>query len=248
MGGVARLQSNLRGWDGSLSVGKYVQDLLLGADLTGDVGPAGLHAEGAYTIALEGDRSRPPFAAGPALPDRFFRGVVGAEVRPHEKVLLMAEYAFNGYGTTTPSRYAAVLSSPRVARGEVFGAGRHQAALAGSFLANDLLTAQLSLLANLTDPSALLIPSVEYSFTQTVLIRAGAYLPIGRGPDPRAYDGLTAADVASGSPTPTARSPPAAACAASTAAPPSAPSSSSASTSPDRRPGRSEDWVRSSCD
>ena len=120
---------------------------------------------------------------------------IGAEVKPHEKLVLMAEYAFNGSGAERPNGYAQVLSSARVLRGEVFGAGRHQAALAASFLASDLLTAQLSVLGNLTDPSALLIPSFEYSFTQSVLVRAGAYVPLGRPPDPRVYDGLTATDV-----------------------------------------------------
>jgi hypothetical protein len=77
-------------------------------------------------------------------------------------------------------------------------AGRHQAPLAGSFLANDLLTIQLSLLANLTDPSALLIPTVEYPITQSVLARSSAY-PAPRPPtDPRAYDDPTVDEVANG--------------------------------------------------
>jgi hypothetical protein len=190
MGGVGRIQTNVGGWDGALSFGKYVRDLVLGADLVGDLGPVGVHAEGAYTLGLP--------APGVAR-ERFFRGVLGADVRPHEKWVLMAEYGFNGYGSTRPSQYAAVLSSPRVVRGELFGAGRHQAALAASFLASDIFSAQLAMLANVTDPSALLIPSVEYSFTQTVLVRAGAYVPMGRPPNPRVYDGLTATDVLEGS-------------------------------------------------
>ena len=31
--------------------------------------------------------------------------------------------------------------------------------------------------------------------TRTGLVRAGAYVPVGRGPDPQVYDGLTGADV-----------------------------------------------------
>ncbi len=190
MGGVARFQTNVKGFDGSVSFGKYVRDLVIGADLVGDLGPVGVHAEGAYTLELL-DLEGGPVRIG----EHFFRGVIGAEVKPHEKLVLMAEYAFNGSGAERPNGYAQVLSSARVLRGEVFGAGRHQAALAASFLASDLLTAQLSVLGNLTDPSALLIPSFEYSFTQSVLVRAGAYVPLGRPPDPRVYDGLTATDV-----------------------------------------------------
>lgn len=189
-GAVARFQTNLKGWDVSVSAGKYVRDLVFGADVVGDLGPIGVHAEGAYTVELLGLGT-----SSVSVGEHFFRGVIGAEAKPHEKWVLMAEYSFNGFGTTDPRKYASILSSARVIRGEVFGAGQHQAALAASFLADDLLSLSLSVLGNLTDPSAMLIPSLEYSFTQTVLIRAGAYVPLGRGPDPHVYDGLTQADV-----------------------------------------------------
>lgn len=191
-GGVARFQTNLWGFDFSVSAGKYVRDLVFGADFVGDVGPIGVHGEGAYTVQLLGLE-----AGNVSVGEHFFRGVVGAEARPHEKVLLVAEYSYNGYGSTRPQDYAALLSSARVLRGEIFGAGRHQAGLAASFLATDLFTAQLSALMNLTDPSALIIPSVEYSVSQTVLLRAGAYVPVGRPPDAHVYDGFTAADLQS---------------------------------------------------
>ncbi len=176
-GGVARFQTNTKGWDWSLSAGKYVKDLVFGADLVGDLGPIGVHAEGAYTIQLNG------LGGGPVtIGEHFFRGVIGAEARPHEKVILMLEYSYNGYGSANPARYAEILSSARVVRGEVFGAGKHQAAFAANFLATDALTASLSVLANLSDPSAMVIPNVEYSITQNVLIRGGLYVPIGKPP------------------------------------------------------------------
>ncbi|MFZ5446390.1 MAG: hypothetical protein ACOZQL_40760 [Myxococcota bacterium] len=182
-GAVARFQTNVLGWDGSVSVGKYVRDLVIGADLVGDVGPVGVHAEGAYTLELRG------LGTGRVdVGEHFFRGVVGAEARPHEKVLVMLEYSYNGYGSNDPKRYAAILSSARVLRGEIFGAGMHQAALAVSFAASELLSTGLSVLANLADPSVMLIPTLEYSFTQTVLVRGGAYVPIGRPVDVSSFD------------------------------------------------------------
>ena len=195
MGGVARFQHNVKGWDFSVSAGKYVKDLVFGADLVGDIGPIGVHAEGAYTLELLGLGT-----SNVTIGEHFFRGVIGAEAKPHEKWILMAEYSFNGYGSTNPADYARILSSPRVVRGEIFGAGQHQMALAATFLADDLLTLNLSVLGNLTDPSAMLIPSLEYSFTQTVLIRAGGYVPIGAPPDPHAYSALTPVDVVTNSP------------------------------------------------
>lgn len=186
LGGVVRFQTNWKGFDGSLSVGKYVKDLVVGADLVGDLGPVGVHAEGAYTIELLG------LGAGPVtVGEHFFRGVIGAEVKPHEKLILLAEYAYNGFGTNDPRELARVLSSPRVIRGEVFGGGKHQAAIAANFMANELLSLNLAVLGNLADPSVLIIPSLEYSFTQTVLVRAGASLPFGARPNRSVYDGLT---------------------------------------------------------
>jgi hypothetical protein len=173
-GAVARLQTNLLGWDGSVSLGKYVRDFVVGADLVGDIGPLAVHAEGAYTFE---------WLEGGALGEHFFRGVAGLDFKPYETVVVTAEYSFNGYGSTDPSRYAAILSSARALRGEVFGAGKHNAALAGSWRVNDLLSTQLSLLCNLTDPSALVLASLEYSFAQSVLVRVGAYVPLGRAPD-----------------------------------------------------------------
>ena len=38
-------------------------------------------------------------------------------------------------------------------------------------------------LANLGDPSALLVPAVEWAFEQHALLRVGAYLPLGQGVD-----------------------------------------------------------------
>lgn len=173
-GGVARFQTNLKGWDGSLSAGKYVRDFVFGFDLVGDVGPVGVHAEGAYTVQ---------WLARGAVGEHFFRGVVGADARPFEKLVLTAEYAFNGFGSTDASKYLALLTSARARRGEVFGAGQHVVAVAASWLASDVFTGTLSVLCNVTDPSALAFASVEYAFTQSVLIRAGASVPIGRRPN-----------------------------------------------------------------
>ncbi len=189
-GGVARLQTNFGGWDVSVSAGKYVKDLVFGADVVGDVGPVGVHAEGAYTVELLGLGT-----GSVSVGEHFFRGVVGAMARPHEKVMVVAEYAFNGFGTTDPAKLAGILASPRVQRGEVFGGGMHQAAVMGSFAASEVFSVSLTALGNLADPSALLIPAAEWSVTQQVLLRVGGYVPLGRAPDATLYDALTPTDV-----------------------------------------------------
>lgn len=191
-GGVVRFQTNVAGWDGAVSFGKYVSDLLVGLDVVGDVGPVSVHGEAAYTIGLAGLG-----VAGQAVTvsEHFLRAVVGGEWRPHEKVTLGAEYHFNGFGAASAQDYLAKLSSPRVTRGEVFGAGRHGAALMVVWQAHDLAGVSLVALANLQDPSALLIPSLEWSFAQNVIVRLGANVPIGAAPDASVFRALTATDL-----------------------------------------------------
>ena len=50
-------------------------------------------------------------------------------------------------------------------------------------------------IVNLTDPSVMVVPAVEYWFEQSVIVRAGAYLPLGRQPDPSPLQQLTVADL-----------------------------------------------------
>lgn len=194
-GGVARLQTNVHGWDGSVSFGKYVKDLVVGADFVGDVGPIAVHGEGAYTIALAGLGSGGAVAVG----EHFFRGVVGVDWRPREELLLMLEYHYNGFGAPSPDGYAQKLSSERVVRGEVFGAGRHYAGLVASWQFSEILGTSVSALVNLQDPSALVIPALEYWWEQSVIVRAGGFVPLGRAPDAAVFKGLTTQDVLTGS-------------------------------------------------
>src|SRR5205085_545548 len=160
---------NVHGFDLSPSAAKYVRDAVFGIDATGDAGPLGGHGEAAYTVALDDD-------------ERFLRAVVGAEWKPRDKLVLVAEYYFNGWGARHATDYLAVLASDRVARGEVFGAGRHYIGLVAAWQHSELLTLQASAIANALDPSVIVVPALEYWAEQHMLVRAGGYLPVGRQP------------------------------------------------------------------
>jgi len=191
-GGAIRAQVNLWGYDVSLSAAKYVNDLVAGADFSGDVGPVGIHGKAAYTWELTG-LGDPSATVG--VGERALRAVVGADFRPPEKLAVTAEYSFNGFGAEDPAGYLAALASPRARRGEIFGAGRHYAGIAASYGFSELLSLQLLALVNLQDPSAQLVPVVEYWFEQSVILRAGAFIPLGRAPDPSALQALGGMDV-----------------------------------------------------
>jgi len=195
MGGVVRGRANVAGWDVSATVGKYVADLVIGADFSGDLGPLGAHGEAAWTLPLVGLGTSDPVS----VRGGFVRAVAGLDWRPLESLVLGAEYYFNGFGAASPEGILAVMRSDRLVRGEVFGAERHYAGLTASWLATDLLTVGLYAIVNLVDPSALLVPSLEYSFEQHVLVRVGGFVPIGQGLDASLLRGLSGADVVSNS-------------------------------------------------
>jgi hypothetical protein len=195
-GAVVRAQANVRGFDMSLSAAKYVSDAVFGADTAGDIGPLAVHAEVACTRSLPNLDG----TGGVELEERFVRGVVGVEWRPAGKWVLGSEYYFNGFGATGAAEYADKLRSDRVMRGEISGAGRHYVGMSSVWKSTELLSLQVLVLCNLTDPSALVIPVLEHWARQNVIVRAGGYVPIGPSPDATVFQSLTVSDVVDGSP------------------------------------------------
>lgn len=195
-GFVIRLVTNVMQTDLSGSVAKYVDDLVLGADVAGDLGPLGAHGEIAWTLPVVGLEDDLDLVRSRArVDDDFVRGVAGLAWRPAEEWVLSAEYYFNGFGAEDAEEIVSKLADPRVVRGEVFGAGRHYAGLSVSWLADELLTANATAIVNLTDPGALLVPAFEYSLEQSVLLRVGGFVPLAEGVDVDLFRALGPADV-----------------------------------------------------
>jgi hypothetical protein len=69
-----------------------------------------------------------------------------------------------------------------VQRGEIFGAGRHYLGLATAWKITELLSLNASVITNLIDPSAVIVPVLEYWLEQSVIVRAGGFVPIGARP------------------------------------------------------------------
>jgi len=181
-GGVVRAQTNLAGYDFSISVAKYASDIVFGADTAGDIGPLGAHAEAGYTLGLSGLDSSGPIT----LSQQFLRAVAGLDWKPASGWMVTGEYYYNGFGATNPAQYFLKMRDPLETSGEVFGAAQHYVGVAAAWKTTELLTLNASLIANVRDPSAILFPVAEYWFEQHVLVRFGAYIPLGKQPDPRA--------------------------------------------------------------
>jgi len=189
-GGLARVQGNAGGFDMSVSAAKYLADLVLGADAAGDVGPLGVHVEGAYTLGLTSLGTRAP----PRVAEQFVRAVAGIDWKPTTDLMVVGEYYFNGFGAAAPAGYVATLQSVREQSGEIYGAGRHYLGLGVLWRASDLLSINTSVITNLCDPSAMILPTAEYWFEQSVIVRVGGLLPLGRRLDPSALERLSVAD------------------------------------------------------
>lgn len=196
-GFAVRVQTNVWQTDLSGSAAKYVDDLVLGADLAGDLGPLGVHGEVAWTLPVVDLRIDDQYhlLRGARVEGEFVRAVVGCDWRPLEQLVLGAEYYWNGFGAEGTDAIVAKLTDPRVVRGEVFGAGRHYVGVLASWLAGDLLSFGATALVNVGDPGVLLVPALEYWLEQRVLVRAGAFVPVAQGVEVERFRALHGADV-----------------------------------------------------
>jgi hypothetical protein len=115
----------------------------------------------------------------------FDRAVLGTTTELTSKLQITAEAYYNGAGARGPEGYLTELMSPRVAIGEAYTLGRIYAGVAGEWQIHPLLELDLAALGNLTDPSAMLAPTLRYGLAENVSLIGGAYLPFGRSPNTR---------------------------------------------------------------
>jgi hypothetical protein len=173
MSGGARFSTSFDVVDLSWMAGYFRQDWVFGMDLATDLFGMGLRLEGTHTIAHKGRD--------------FARVSVSLDYRFDFGLYILGEYAYNGFGTMDPSRYAEYLFDPvksaRLLQGEITVLGMHHLALMLDWEIHPLLHGQLMTVMNLSDPSAVLGPSLIYDIITDVQVLAGAYLAIGKRPE-----------------------------------------------------------------
>lgn len=99
------------------------------------------------------------------------------------RVTALLEYHFNGPGVSDPAQYLAALSSDAVARGERYFVGKHYVGATAAYLPwENLVTLSLTTVANVTDPSLLVSPSLMYAISQNVTASLGGYVGLGDAP------------------------------------------------------------------
>jgi len=100
------------------------------------------------------------------------------------RLSLTAEYHFNGLGAASASDYPARLSSASFQRGESYYLGRQYVGALASWAvdAQQRIHVSGSVLVNLGDPSAALLPDVSWDVGQAARISVGGLLTAGRDP------------------------------------------------------------------
>ncbi len=156
---------------------------VFGLNVASSIGPVGLHGEGTVTLPPE-DLDEDPFV----------RAAFGANWMPLEDLSLMGEVYVQTMGGADASEYLAVYSSERFARGELWAAGRYYGALTVGYQLTPLIGTSVFGVVNLTDPSAMVGPSLSWSVADNADLSLGAFF--GAGERPHDVE-LTMDDVAS---------------------------------------------------
>lgn len=154
--------------DLSLILGEVRSEEVVGLSVSGAVGALGLHGDASLTL--------------PEAEDPFVRAVAGFSAMPEPKGSLSGEVYVQTLGTNEPAQMLALYADPRWERGELWAVGRIYAALSYARELSPLVSANLAVIGNLEDPSAMLAPGLRVSVSDEAELSAGAYVGLGARP------------------------------------------------------------------
>lgn len=154
---------NREGIDFSVMAMRFMGARVLGAELSGQLGGAGLRAEASRTVPTEG------------LPAT--RAVIGVDYAFENTLAITGEAYFNGAGARARRDYdfASLLS------GRIQSLARHYAGVHVAYDFTPLLKLNTHLLANLDDGSRFIAPSVSYAWKTSLDVSVGAQYGAGDG-------------------------------------------------------------------
>ncbi len=156
--------------------GRFHGDTVAGGFVTANIAGSMLRAEVARTRTGDPlDRLRKP---------SFWRGGLGLERQITKSVNVVVEAALNGYGATNVLGYPPIMASDRMKRGELGGPGRWHAGMTTTWRLHPLVDANSVILVNCNDTSALWMPWLSWSVTNTFDVLLGAQVSIGSRPGP----------------------------------------------------------------
>lgn len=169
--GVGKFKTLLANYDLSVLGGWVQTDIVAGGDFAGDLGDTGigLHGEILYNRVRESSD--------------YVDFLVGLDYRlPGRGPYLLGEYYYHGAGAVNPEGLNRVVRADRILSRGTLLLGRHNLGLGASYEILPILTGMFNVLVNLTDPSAVLNPFIEYSVADNAVATAGCTIPLGEAP------------------------------------------------------------------
>lgn len=169
--GVGRFKTLVKDYDLSVLGGRVQTDVVGGGDFAGDLGGSGIGIHGEFLFHHVRDGSD------------FLDFLVGLDYRfPGKGPYLLGEYYYYGAGATNAEGLNRVLLDNRVLSRGTLLLGRHNLGLGASYEIFPILMGMFNVLVNLTDPSAVLNPLLEYSVADNAVATAGCTIPLGEAP------------------------------------------------------------------
>ena len=159
---AAQWHSNYRGFDYSLVAGRFKQQNVLGADLAGQIGQAGVRAEMTRTRGAGGST--------------FTRVLIGVDYAFANTLTVTGELYRDGSGASDPARY----DFASLFAGRIQNVGRRYAAAHASYEITPLVKAVFDAVSNLGDRSHYLSPSLTWSIRSSLDLTVGVQLFKGR--------------------------------------------------------------------
>ena len=178
----ARIKDSFNGWDLGL-IGLWVSgDRVIGLSLAGALGEVSVYGDAAFTWrAASGALARADELRG--VDSTFIRSTLGGSWSWAEAGggSITFETSWLGDGASSPSAYLISATDPRVRQGERWLLGQAYTSVALAQALTPLINASISVIANLSDLSALVGPALSWSVSNEVNVSLGGYAGAGLG-------------------------------------------------------------------
>ncbi len=155
-----RFRTNYGEYDLALTAGYFDKNAVVGGSFQGNLFEAGLRGEGIFSY---NDR---------APGSNYARIILGMDYQFNPELYALAEYQYNGRGTTDKDEY--IYYFEKLSRGEIQNIGKNYLALMSNYQFHPLVTGTLTSISNLNDESGLVGFEGSYNVLQNLNAGLGA--------------------------------------------------------------------------
>lgn len=155
----------------------FRENLLLGLNMAGAIGRAGVWMETGYVLS-------DVFKDTDSSSD-YFRMTVGGDYNISSGLYGFIEYHYSGPGENDPEDYIKNVSNTSFQQGGVYLMAKHYLIPGINYQLAPLVTLTAQAMINLSDISLFITPSVEYNIAPNVYLSGGFFRGIGESPGNR---------------------------------------------------------------